>query len=709
MARRQHHNSISLFPFLAVLVCAMGSLILLLLVMTRKMHNDQEKDAAAAVMIASDLSSQTDRVAEIADLGSQIRMAQTTLSSLQSQSAALNTSVDERQQQIVTLNDELAGLQEQLRKSGGGETVGVSETLKEARELKAKEVALLRQLKESERLLYEKQQLLTNADDASKEAELVLQEKHSDLIRLRAQVKDAKTKAAAVSGTATLLQFSNSTGTSRTPIVVDVTEKGFEILPNEIRITAAEMEGFPVRDNPFLSAVLTAHRFRSGNSVTDEPYVLLLVRPDGSLPFYAAQKILMESGVHFGYELLEPDQTIVAGEVDPAEVPAVQQSIQEALRRRENMYAKLMAIAQQNGSLPGPDGQLQSGANARRLTVRPDGRVMMDEGPSRRPLDGRFYAGGVAPPPSLMQNRPAGGYRGLDPDKMTAADAEKLADEFAARYAKQQAVRTSEATFSETPGSAGSSSVPSDGTDSLRSPAEKKFAESMFGGDGSLQSEAVAKRPAGSNAEQTARETDQTLFAGTTTQKPETKPAEDYGFASSLASTAEGRQKKTKLSSIPVTPEESLLASGQADNLPSTGSPDLSKVDPDLLKRLNGGKKAPNSLSTPVGVTVFLDEHHMTVGQQSAVEIDASKLDAAFVTLLTGINTEVSDADLKPNEPVMPIVKFVVSPGGEKWRIPLSRSLKGAGIRSATVYELTPYMAFQDSTGRAKIDNDEVN
>ena len=35
MARRQHHNSISLFPFLAVLVCAMGSLILLLLVMTQ--------------------------------------------------------------------------------------------------------------------------------------------------------------------------------------------------------------------------------------------------------------------------------------------------------------------------------------------------------------------------------------------------------------------------------------------------------------------------------------------------------------------------------------------------------------------------------------------------------------------------------------------------------------------------------------------------
>ena len=44
MTRKRHQNSISLFPFLAVLVCAMGALILLLLVLTRKIRHEQGGD-----------------------------------------------------------------------------------------------------------------------------------------------------------------------------------------------------------------------------------------------------------------------------------------------------------------------------------------------------------------------------------------------------------------------------------------------------------------------------------------------------------------------------------------------------------------------------------------------------------------------------------------------------------------------------------------
>ena len=38
---RRASNNVSLFPFLAVLVCAMGALILLLLVTTRRIRSDQ--------------------------------------------------------------------------------------------------------------------------------------------------------------------------------------------------------------------------------------------------------------------------------------------------------------------------------------------------------------------------------------------------------------------------------------------------------------------------------------------------------------------------------------------------------------------------------------------------------------------------------------------------------------------------------------------
>jgi hypothetical protein len=662
MARRHHNNSISLFPFLAVLVCAMGSLILLLLVMTRKMRQDQYVEQTAVVeSAASEVDAEL--AARIAALEKQISSAELNLHSLQANAQAHRSSVDESQVRVTDLETELAQLQEKL-KGTDADAVPVAESMAESRKLKAEEVALLRQLKDTEKRLLSKQQQLANAQDASNEASLALQEKHSDLLKLRDQVDEARSRLAKVSGTSTLLEFSNPTGTERTPIVVDVSGKGFEIYPNGIQITQADMEGFPVRDNPFLAAILTIHQHRSKGSVTGAPYVLLLVRPDGALPFYGAQRILMESNIHYGYELLEARELIVSGASDSTEVPLVKTSIDEALRRRENLYARLMAIAQQKSGTSGPVGDPANGKGERRLTVRPDGRVLMEESSRQRPVDGRFYAGGVAPPQSHFQKRPVGGYGGQNADQMTAADAEKLADEFAERYARQyeSARALAKTTIAEEgPKTAEKPvSATTESEESLRSPEERRFAETLFANDGSITSSLAQKQK-----------------------------------KSDLA-------KSATTKSDPLSPQESLLtSSGAGDDQPATGIPDLSRIDPDLLNRLNSGKQPSGSEMTPIGITVFVDEHHMTVDQQTAVEITPDTLDDAFVLLLTGINAEVEDRKKKPDEPVMPIVKFIVSPGGEKWRIPLAHSLKRTGIRSATVYELTPYMTTTDETGRA--------
>ena len=662
MARRHHNNSISLFPFLAVLVCAMGSLILLLLVMTRKMRQDQYVEQTAVVeSAASEVDAEL--AARMAALEKQISSAELNLNSLQANAQAHRSSVDESQVRVTDLETELAQLQEKL-KGTDADAVPVAESMAESRKLKAEEVALLRQLKDTEKRLLSKQQQLANAQDASNEASLALQEKHSDLLKLRDQVDEARSRLAKVSGTSTLLEFSNPTGTERTPIVVDVSGKGFEIYPNGIQITQADMEGFPVRDNPFLAAILTIHQHRSKGSVTGAPYVLLLVRPDGALPFYGAQRILMESNIHYGYELLEARELIVSGASDSTEVPLVKTSIDEALRRRENLYARLMAIAQQKSGTSGPAGDPANGKGERRLTVRPDGRVLMEESSRQRPVDGRFYAGGVAPPQSHFQKRPVGGYGGQNADQMTAADAEKLADEFAERYARQyeSARALAKTTIAEEgPKTAEKPvSATTESEESLRSPEERRFAETLFANDGSITSSLAQKQK-----------------------------------KSDLA-------KSATTKSDPLSPQESLLtSSGAGDDQPATGIPDLSRIDPDLLNRLNSGKQPSGSEMTPIGITVFVDEHHMTVDQQTAVEITPDTLDDAFVLLLTGINAEVEDRKKKPDEPVMPIVKFIVSPGGEKWRIPLAHSLKRTGIRSATVYELTPYMTTTDETGRA--------
>ncbi len=744
MARRQHNNSISLFPFLAVLVCAMGALILLLLVMTRKIRQDQRVETVA-VVADSGSNADLDLSGEIADVEAKIRALQTGLASMQSEEQSITSDIAERRQQIASLESELADLNEKLQLAGETGQPPVAQSLSAVRQLKAKEAALLRQLKAAEKQLFEKQQQLLNAEDASKEADLVLQEKHSDLISLRNQVKEAEARQRTSTGTETLLEFSNATGTTRTPIVIDVSERGFEILPNGIQITPADMEGFPVRDNPLLAAVLTVHRMRTKNSVTAEPYVLLLVRPDGALAFYGAQRVLIESGIHYGYELLDPDQKLVVGDVDESEVPAVRASIAEALRRRENLYAKLMAIAQQKSGTSGSNGQPQKDSSDRRLSVRPDGRVVMDEGAERRPLDGRFYAGGVAPPASHFANRPAGGYGGLDRDRMTAADAEKLADEFAARYAKQQEVARSAA--ASAPPSESLSRGAGSGSEFAPSKSEQKSAEALVGGDSkSASSPAVggsgtaesfraesrtAARTTNTNtgellsnqSRSSVRNTSvDSIFAGTETldaTRASSEPSEmlteaadeNYSALSSLM--AQDDSKRTAKTGTPGAASQSkssgapdsLLLPSPSNDSPSTGIPDLSRIDPDLLRRLAAAKRQSSSLSTPIGIIVFLDEHHMTVAQQSAVEVSSESLDAALATLLTGINTEVEDQKSSRNEAVMPIVKFIVSPGGEKWRIPLSHSLKSTGIRSATVYELTPYITTSDNTGRARVDD----
>ena len=696
MARKQHHNSISLFPFLAVLVCAMGSLILLLLVMTRKIRQDQnaELDRLQIATTVSIPVMEPDRSHEIADLEAQFGAVQTLVKDRQSQRDALRAGVHDQRQQLQTLQDELQTLQGHLTDATKTNNPSdVDAAVKDTDRLRATEAVLLRQLDDSEKALLQKQLQLARTEDASQEAAQVLQERNSALVSLRTQVQEAQKKLCTMSGTATLLEFTNSTGTTRTPIVIDVTEQGFEILPNGIRISLNDMEGFPVRDNPLLSAVLTAHRHRTRNSLIDEPYVLLLVRPQGCLPFYGAQRVLKEAHIHYGYELLEPDHEIFAGEPDVTESPIVQTALEEAFRRRENLYAKLMAIAQQGAGEPWGSSDSSTESRKRRLSIRPDGRVVANEPDERRPLDGRYYAGGVAPPASLLRNRPIGGYQALHPDQLTADEAERLADEFAARYAQQQvAARAAEVAGGPPKNSdQPSASLAGQSESPHRTSAERNFAEALFGGDGSLRASRLVDRDRGGNR------AGDSAASGT--------PEEAWLSSATSAGNAEHSDGMSTAIAPPgsAAAGEPQLPAGDPSGEVSPGRPDLSRIDPDLIRRLQSGGRPSGSLSTPVGITVFLDEHHLTVGQQTAMEVTRDTMDQALATLLTGINREVEDVRRDPQEPLMPIVKFIVSPGGEKWRIPLAKALKDIGVHSATVFELTPYMISHDDTGYASL------
>lgn len=754
MPRRQVQLSVTLFPFLAVLVCAMGSLILLLLVMTRKIREDQRAEQVSPPAVAAPASVSEpvfiDRSTELQQLAKATAALEVsaqglrqTVTRLQQELAAQRTLVDGRRAELNALRSVLAD------KSSA--TPDDAAAVKEIEALKARELKLTAELSEAEAELLDKRDLLARAEDELRETELRLFEKSSALVALRQRTAQAQAAAEKSTGTETLLEFTNPTGTSRIPIVIDVTRNGYELLPSGLKISAADMEQFPVRDNPLLSSVFAVHRHRSGSSVVAEPYVLLLVRPGGSLPFYGAQRIFQEARIHYGYELVQPETMLLAGPVDPSEGPAVQRALADVFRRRETLYSRLFEIAQEERErlesgqgLTRPRGDNASGDGAdtsatdaddsekasRRLAVRPDGRVVEDVGPPRRRLEGRFYAGGVAPPSTFFENRASSAVAGNPRGRLNAAQAEQMAEEFAAAHARQRALAEASAAAQMEANAAQpqrqaarQSSAPEPASEfvdtgvhgkiaeDLRNPAEQRFAETLFGGDGSMQ----GSRLVGPRSD---------AFGGV----PDSQPADEIPAVTAadvLASAAPGGSSGNQTDDVLRAPwyqssQPDPSAAGDSQGVPgasattasdssrnglgqaTTGRP---RIDRETLRLLNGpGTRSSSSLKVPVGIVVFLDERHLAVAQQPAVALPADDPLVAEAALLQGINQEIQDARRSPRDDLLPVVRFVVSPGGERWRLRLARSLKQAGIASVTQYELTPYMMPGDATGRAELE-----
>ncbi|MEZ6122919.1 MAG: hypothetical protein R3C49_07055 [Planctomycetaceae bacterium] len=440
MVRRRSNTSISLFPFLAVLVCTMGALILLLLVTTRRMRPDADRlegpVADELVQIASadgpplfneiivnarpDLFVITPEETRQAAV---TRSGQDTEISLKDPVSVYAPLSDDAQ--VLASPDEQADLLQRLRKQldaeferhkalvqkisrarlalkkSASDRIGHQQPLIELADLRQQESELSAKLELKTSQLEQLKSELERTSRETEQGELILSQRKSALIQLRDLVRDSSEDLAG--GTEqTVIEFSNSTGTRRSPIIVDVTAGGYEFLPAGARVTTSDMEGFPANDNPLLAGTLAIHENRVGQTGGIKPYVLLLIRPDGSLNFYAAQRVLKDAGIHFGYELLEQNHQIAGGRRDPSESAAVRDAVLAALERRQTLYS---GIAARIAQLREQEQQRQSDpVDDQRVIMTPDGRLLKSsetlpdaDGFNDAP-DGRFYAGGYAPP-----------------------------------------------------------------------------------------------------------------------------------------------------------------------------------------------------------------------------------------------------------------------------------------------------------------------
>src|SRR5579875_2505994 len=210
MRGRRHKLQVSTFPFLAVLLCAMGSLILVLLVMDRKAHQAAQARAQrqSAQMAEESARSESARQAEVEQRKQQARK--------------------EWEQKRDTLHEKLTReqieLQLQMRKVRE-ELQGIAARLHYEQDTTTQ---LRRQVQDKRSRIQAEEQLLRTlrshakqTENQSKEASQALRRMTLDLLQMEQVLKDLKAARQREQKTFSVVPDSGSRGEDRRPIYVE--------------------------------------------------------------------------------------------------------------------------------------------------------------------------------------------------------------------------------------------------------------------------------------------------------------------------------------------------------------------------------------------------------------------------------------------------------------------------------------------------------
>jgi hypothetical protein len=286
MRQRRQLLQVSTFPFLAVLLCAMGSLILLLLVIDRRarvvarakaLQKSAQETAAAARSVEAEQ-------AEWEQRRQQLR------AQLQSEEAKVQT-------QAKAVNDKLS------------QTVGAIRQEEEREHMLEQQLSATRSnLKKMEQQLVFRKERATDSVERVHLSQAEMARLSTDLVKLEHTLRDLKAAREEQQRMHSLVPYKGKRGDNRQPLYVECTQQEIIIHPDR--------QVLPVRGAPAaaIRSVLEkriAQRPEARDTAPavskDKPYLLMLVRPDGITTYYRALAAMHGLDVDFGYEFVEKD------------------------------------------------------------------------------------------------------------------------------------------------------------------------------------------------------------------------------------------------------------------------------------------------------------------------------------------------------------------------------------------------------------------
>ncbi|MEM7312889.1 MAG: hypothetical protein AAF497_07030 [Planctomycetota bacterium] len=337
MSRRvpKPESAVTLFPFLAVLICTMGSLIVLLVIVVQQAKAPTE----APPLETPPLITATPTPESTPD-------AETV-------SKKVHDELLERKYQLETQLQDIEWATEQI--------VASRETTRQR--LETSRLALSRMEDQSRTLssqleLLEKQANdLLNAEDGKSAVDSTA---NAELSELKRKIEQAKLKVVEAQELAkkrqrqfSLIPYDGPYGTNRRPIYIECLPNRIIMQPEGIEFFAADFQ-VDGPENPLAAALRAAREYFINSGLTKavgEPYPLLVVRPGGARSFSICRVVLREWEDEFGYELVPEEIELAYPKVDAALASTMMDAVQFARTTYvpEALYAKQQKELQQRG------------------------------------------------------------------------------------------------------------------------------------------------------------------------------------------------------------------------------------------------------------------------------------------------------------------------------------------------------------------------